>query len=146
MTVLIVSILVLDRFTKIFAEWLLPLHGSVPVIKGVFHFTLVHNTGAAFGLFKNLVLLLVLASVCVLFFLWFGMVRAHRTPHLAPYRLPLCLVFAGALGNLIDRVFLGYVIDFLDLRIWPVFNIADSAITIGAVLLAVWIFREPKSR
>jgi signal peptidase II len=140
--VLIVSILILDRVTKITAEFLLPLHGSVPVIKGFFHFTLVHNTGAAFGLFRNLVLQLVLATGFVLFFLWFSLMKAHRTPGLAAYRLPLCLVFGGALGNLVDRVFLGYVIDFLDFRIWPVFNIADSVITIGAVLLGIAMLRD----
>jgi signal peptidase II len=145
MIVVIILILVIDRVTKIAAELLLPLHGSVPVIKGAFHFTLVHNTGAAFGLFKNLVVYLAVASLCVLFLLWFSLVKAHRTPQLASYRLPLSLVFAGALGNLIDRVLFGHVIDFLDFRIWPVFNIADSAITIGAILLGISMLRDSKN-
>ncbi|MGE5308456.1 MAG: signal peptidase II [Deltaproteobacteria bacterium] len=143
MSLLIGAVLVLDRITKIAAEHALAVGQSVPVIKGVFHFTLVHNTGAAFGLFKNWVLLLALVSACVLVLLWLTLVRAGKNPHLASYRIPLSLVFGGALGNLIDRLFLGYVIDFLDLRVWPVFNIADSAITIGAVLLAILLIREP---
>lgn len=61
------------------------------------------------------------------------------------YRLALGLILAGALGNLIDRIFLGYVIDFLDFRIWPVFNLADSAITIGAILLG-WLILSPKKQ
>jgi signal peptidase II len=142
MILVIIAILVVDRVTKIAAERMLPLHGSVSVIKGFFHFTLVHNTGAAFGLFKNLVVQLAFVSICVLSFLWLGMVKAHRTPRMASYRFPLGLVFAGALGNLVDRVFLGYVIDFLDFRIWPVFNIADSAITIGAILLGIVMLKE----
>lgn len=142
MIVLIAGILILDRVTKIAVEQLLALHQSVPVIRGFFHITLVHNTGAAFGLFRNWVILLALVSVCVLSFLWVSMVKAHATPRLSAYRLPLALVFGGALGNLVDRIFRGYVIDFIDWRIWPVFNIADSAITVGAVLLAVSLIRD----
>ncbi|MBU1999204.1 MAG: signal peptidase II, partial [Candidatus Omnitrophica bacterium] len=59
-----------------------------------------------------------------------------------PDRLAFLLILAGALGNLYDRIFFGYVIDFLDLRVWPVFNVADSAITIGALLLGYSVFRE----
>ncbi len=144
MIALIVSILLLDRVTKLLAERLLSLHGSVPVIKGVFHLTLVHNTGAAFGLLKNSVALLVVVTAAVMWLLWVSLLKAHRNPRMAFYRLPLSLIFGGALGNLIDRVFLGYVIDFLDFRIWPVFNVADSAITIGAVILGISIvFNKP---
>lgn len=141
--VLIVLVLILDRLTKIAAERMLSLHDSVPVIRGIFHLSLVHNTGAAFGLFRNFVFLLVLVSVLVLFLVWRSLVKAHRLSHLSSYRLPLSLIFAGAVGNLIDRVFFGFVIDFLDFRVWPVFNIADSAITMGAILLGVSLLRDP---
>ncbi len=58
------------------------------------------------------------------------------------YSISLSFILAGALGNLIDRLFLGYVIDFLDFRIWPVFNVADSAITVGAILLGYSILKK----
>lgn len=144
MASLIVLLLALDRVTKLAAENLLALNQSVAVIRGIFHFTLVHNTGAAFGLFKNWVLFLVAGSCIVLFLLWVSLLKAHKTPHLAAYKLPLCLLFGGAMGNLIDRVFLGYVIDFIDFRVWPVFNVADSAITIGAILLAISLLKDKK--
>lgn len=142
MVLLIAGILILDRLTKVAAEHLLSLHQSLPVIPGFFHFTLVHNTGAAFGLFRNWVILLALTSAAVLLLLWVSLVKAHANPRLSSYRLPLALVFGGALGNLIDRVFRGYVIDFIDGRVWPVFNVADSAITIGAILLAVSLLKD----
>jgi signal peptidase II len=140
LALLISLILVCDRLSKIAAERALSLYESAPVIKGVFHFTLVHNTGAAFGLLKNQLVLLIATSLLAVVLMSLSLHRVRSAPPV--YRIALSLIFSGALGNLIDRVFMGYVIDFIDLRVWPVFNIADSAITIGAVLLAFSILKK----
>ncbi|HOD12509.1 MAG TPA: signal peptidase II [Candidatus Omnitrophota bacterium] len=122
-----------DRLSKLFFLNTLSLGESIPVIRNIFHFTLVHNTGIAFGLFKDQGFIFIGVSLAsVLFFSW--MLFVHPQSPL-PGRLSVVsfsLIISGAIGNLIDRLQYGFVIDFIDLRIWPVFNIADSAITIGA--------------
>ena len=134
-------ILALDQLTKFIINRLLLLHQSVPVIRGVFHLTLVHNRGAAFGILKNQVWFFILTSAFVIILIYQNLKSNAKKLSFA-YRASLILILAGAIGNLIDRLILGYVIDFLDFRIWPVFNIADSAITVGAVLLAYSILKQ----
>ncbi|MBI4706983.1 MAG: signal peptidase II [Candidatus Omnitrophica bacterium] len=136
---IVIAILSLDQVSKFLVAKNLFLDQSIPVIKGVFHLSLVHNRGAAFGLLKNQIPLFLFTSLfaVVLIFL-----ELKKKKHALIYELSLALILAGALGNLIDRAIFGYVIDFLDFRIWPVFNIADSAITIGAVLLGLSILKQ----
>lgn len=125
-------ILALDQLTKFLVCRNLGIHESIPLIKNVFHLTLVYNRGAAFGLLKNQVPLFIITSFAAIVLICVSLRDAgHKL-----YRLSLWLILSGAIGNLIDRVAFGYVIDFLDFRIWPVFNIADSAITCGAILLS----------
>jgi signal peptidase II len=141
--IVVSSIIFLDQFSKFIATKNLALNASLPVIKGIFHLTLVHNRGAAFGILKNQVPLFILTSLFAIILICFTLKNNKRTI----YAVSLSLILGGALGNLIDRVLLGYVIDFLDFRIWPVFNLADSAITIGAILLGYSIlFMENKRR
>lgn len=130
---LLAGIFVADRLTKIWAlEWLAP-RISVRVLP-FFHLTYVENTGAAFGIgfsrnafFSGLSFVL----LCVLFYLQ----RAWRDRNVW-IRYGLVLVAGGAIGNLYDRLAYGFVVDFLDFKIWPVFNVADSCVTVGACLLA----------
>lgn len=123
-----------DQVSKQFILVRLPIGESLPILPGLFHLTTVHNTGIAFGLFQNDPrLLTLLISVCVLLLLLFSW-RVVQEPLLE--RLAYGFILGGAVGNLIDRVRFGWVIDFLDLRIWPVFNVADSGITIGVILFA----------
>lgn len=146
MNLLIVApLLILDQLTKFFVSRSLGLNESVAIIRGVFHITLVHNRGAAFGILKNQLLLFIATSV-VAVGLIFASLKKHASPKVTVEKIALNLILAGALGNLIDRVRYGYVIDFLDLRIWPVFNVADSAITIGATMLVCAIFWETRAR
>ena len=135
---LALAILSIDQLTKAYFTKYLNCGQSFPLIKNFLHFTLVFNTGAAFGVLKQKTFLFVLVSISVIVFLAFGLGRKNN-----PERWALILIISGAAGNLIDRVRFGYVIDFIDLRIWPVFNIADSAITIG-VSWIVWrmLFRN----
>jgi signal peptidase II len=138
---IVAPLIILDQFSKYLVTRYLSLHQSVPVIPGIFHLTLVHNRGAAFGIMKNQVPVFIATSLFAVYLIYTSL-RKSKQKAFSLYEVSLCLILAGALGNLIDRVRVGYVIDFLDFRIWPVFNIADSAITVGAVLLAFSMLKE----
>jgi len=106
--------------------------------------TLVYNTGIAFGLFKGMGRILILIAIAICFFVFLKSRKEFDT-YLKNSRLPQSKIIAnkiavgfilgGAISNVIDRLRFGYVIDFLDFRVWPVFNFADSFITIGAAIL-----------
>jgi signal peptidase II len=131
-------ILVLDQTTKWLASSRLDLGQPVALLGDFVRLTLVHNTGAAFGLFPGsrgpfiVVSLLAIGVVLYLFL--------RETYRSIMNRVLLGCILGGAIGNLIDRVRLGWVIDFIDLGLgsarWPVFNVADSAVTLGVLLLA----------
>jgi signal peptidase II len=140
-SIIVFIILTLDQLTKFLASKNLELNNPLPVIKGVFNLTLVHNRGAAFGIFKNQFYFFILSSIAAVILIY-SVLKKNKRNNL--YTFSLSLILGGALGNLIDRIFLGYVVDFLDFRIWPVFNLADSAITLGALLLGWWIFITEK--
>ncbi len=126
----------LDRLTKVFFSKVLNVGESLPVIKKAFHFTLVHNTGIAFGLFKDNVFVFLIVPVIAAILLVYNVYYYHKFGDLdRMYIAAISLILGGAIGNLVDRIAFGYVVDFIDLRIWPVFNVADSAITIGAILI-----------
>jgi signal peptidase II len=109
------------------------------VIPGVFHITRVNNRGAAFGLFQNsggfLVAVAVLALVLMAVFVALAFFSRGRETVLESWAW--ALVIGGTLGNLYDRLRYGYVVDFLDFRVWPVFNIADTSICVGVFLIAL---------
>jgi signal peptidase II len=133
------AVIFLDQLTKFIITKSLILNQQISVIKGIFSLTLVHNRGAAFGILKNQVPLFVFTSIFAVGLIYSELKnKGNRTV----YSIALSLILAGALGNLIDRVFFGYVIDFLDFHVWPVFNVADSAITVGAVLLGVSLLKN----
>src|SRR5208283_1545451 len=135
-------VLLLDRLAKWAVASNIQLHDSVAVIPGFFHLTHVQNTGAAFGLFAEstaqwkigaLVSFSVIALIIVSALLW------KNSHALSTTTIGLSLILGGATGNLWDRMTAGRVVDFLDFYVgtyhWPAFNVADSAIVIGAVLL-----------
>jgi len=140
--VLIAALIAADQITKAVVAKSVPFYGSVSVIPGFFAISHIHNTGAIFGVFngsgsKLIAILLAAASLTAM-----GLVIVYflKTPaSQKAMRFALSLILAGALGNFIDRLFRGYVIDFLEVHVkkfyWPTFNIADSCISIGAVLL-----------
>lgn len=134
-----VIVLLLDQITKMLAlKFLLP-KGSISILP-FFNLTYVENTGSAFGLFQNANLFLLVVSLMVLFLMIKWRKDILCLGNLAKYGY--LMIFAGALGNIYDRIFLGHVVDFLDFRIWPVFNIADSAICVGAGFIALAILKE----
>jgi len=142
--IITLSILFTDQLTKLLATRNLLLNQSAPLIKGIFYLTLIHNRGAAFGILKNQIPLFIFISIFAIILIYLTL-RNNKYKEYSFYNISLALILAGALGNLIDRLRLGYVIDFLDFRIWPVFNVADSAITIGAILLG-WVILKGKSQ
>jgi signal peptidase II len=139
--IIVLAVLSLDQLTKFLATRYISPQQSLAIVKDVFHLTLVFNRGAAFGILRNQVPFFILTSLLAIVLICFNLKDA-RYGRL--YRISLALILAGAAGNLIDRIIFGHVIDFLDFRIWPVFNIADSAISIGTVMLAWCILRPAK--
>ena len=143
--IIALSVLFTDQLAKLLAARNLLLNQSVPLIKGIFHLTLIHNRGAAFGILKNHTPLFIFISILAVILISFA-IQNNKSRKYYFYNISLALILSGAMGNLIDRLRLGYVIDFLDFRIWPVFNVADSAITIGAILLGYSILRNTETR
>jgi len=130
--IIVSSVILLDQLTKFLALRFLQLNTPVPLIKNFLNLTLVHNRGAAFGFFQNQLFLFMLVSLFAIGFIFYNLKNKANSIVL---KLTLSLILGGAIGNLIDRLRFGFVVDFLDLRVWPVFNIADSVITIAALLL-----------
>ncbi|WP_248886216.1 signal peptidase II [Acidithiobacillus acidisediminis] len=143
-----VIVILLDQGVKLWLSQLWRVGQGIVVIPGILNFRLVHNTGAAFSflagaggwqrwLLIGIAILVVVVLVAILRRLKPG---AHWTA------IALALILGGALGNLIDRIRLGYVVDFIGVHwgnlYWPYFNLADSAISIGAVMLIVDAFRR----
>ena len=128
-------VIIVDRLAKYLVFSNLSQDQSIEVIPKLFNLSLVLNTGAAFGIFRNFTTFFTISSffVIVLIGVYAWYCKLKDLFLLAA----LGLILGGAISNLIDRLIFGYVIDFLDFRIWPVFNIADSCITVGSVIL-VW--------
>ena len=140
---LAIAVLVLDQFTK----WLVASNLAVnqpvypiPALSGIVGLTYVTNSGVAFGLFKEAGTFFIVIAVIVITVLVLYLRTLPKDQRLV--RLALGLQLGGAFGNLFDRLRLGYVIDFVDFKFWPIFNLADSAIVVGVVLLAVALWRE----
>ena len=135
-------VLVADQIVKAWIRDLLTLHESITVIPGFFDLTRVHNTGAAYGFLDAVdfpLKTVVLTAVATLALVGLGVYAWTLERSQSLTRTGLALVVGGAAGNLIDRVTMGYVLDFIDLyrggwHFWA-FNVADSAITIGVVLM-----------
>ena len=137
---LFLAVVLLDQLSKSLILRRMSFNQSIPVIPSVFHITLVGNTGIAFGLFKGNSALLVFVGILTLFWIY-GFIRRRQIRD-RTLLIGLGLVSGGAFGNLMDRIHYGYVIDFLDFRIWPVFNIADLCISIGTALFFVACFKK----
>jgi signal peptidase II len=134
--------LIVDQITKNLAVNYLQPVGSIPVL-GFVRLTYVENRGAAFGLLQNQTVFFVLVGVLVVG----GLIASYRyLPGFSPLlNLALGLQLGGALGNLMDRVRQGYVVDFFDLTWWPVFNVADSAIVVGVCVMAYYLVWAPRN-
>ena len=129
-----------DQLTKFLIKQNLQLNQSIPVIKNILHLTYITNTGSAFGLFKGFNWFFILFSLVVIIVIFYFINQIKNNEKMM--RISVSLVLGGTIGNLIDRIAYGAVIDFIDFRIWPVFNIADSAVTIGIIILIVLLWKN----
>ena len=129
-----------DQLTKFLIKQNLQLNQSIPVIKNILHLTYITNTGSAFGLFKGFNWFFILFSLVVIIVIFYFINQIKNNEKMM--RISVSLVLGCTIGNLIDRIAYGAVIDFIDFRIWPVFNIADSAVTIGIIILIVLLWKN----
>lgn len=138
---MILAIVIIDQITKYLAVLYLKHIDTYPLIKNVFHLTYRENTGAAFSIFRDKQIFLIVMTSIVVFILIIYLIRILRKRNLLLLKLPLAFITGGAIGNLIDRIRLNYVIDFFDFNLinYPVFNVADIFIVIGSIILAYGI-------
>ena len=145
----VVGGVVLDQITKAIVAAAIPHLTSRPVIPGFFNLTVVHNRGAIFGLGSRtsspaLTAVLMAAALAALGLVVYYFLKTPPNERLT--KVALSLILAGALGNQVDRIIRGYVVDFLDFYVrgqhWPFFNVADSCISVGAVLLIISLVRR----
>ena len=130
------AVIVLDQLTKFFAENYLV--NPISIIKNIFSLTLVHNTGAAFGILQGYKWVFIWLAVIIIGFILFYWDKIKTNTE----KTLIALIAGGIIGNFIDRVIFSYTIDFLDFHIWPAFNIADSCMTIGAIGLIMFIWKK----
>lgn len=135
----VLVITVLDQIAKFFTVAYLKDLGTIPIIENIFHLTYCENPGAGFGVFANHThLLSIVTMIIVAVAMWYVTVKRPKNKLLMT---GLTFLIGGAVGNLIDRIRLGYVVDFLDFCLidFPIFNIADCFVTVGAIIFAVYI-------
>jgi signal peptidase II len=144
----VVAIVILDQITKAVVDRTMPLHHTIPLIDGFFNFTYIRNTGAAFGIFAGSpevfrLTFLIGVSILAIGFILVMLKRLRESE--AGLAAALAFILGGAIGNLIDRIFYGEVIDFLDaywsIYHWPAFNVADSFITIGVAITLFYLIK-----
>ncbi len=140
---LIAGLLALDLASKYVVSQWIPLQHSIPVINGLFHITNVHNTGAAFSMLQGKLLLFQIFTGLAVIGLMY-MAYSMRQDRLTYYIIMVTL--AGALGNLYDRVVFGFVRDFLDVKFFAIFNVADIFIVLGMIALAARLLYLEKNK
>lgn len=137
-------LVVLDQLSKYYIQSTMLLGESIPVWEDIFHITYILNPGAAFGLMANqTIFFIMLAFVIIGAVIYFYPAICRES---CLMKLGIGLLLGGAIGNLIDRVHIGMVVDFLDFRVWPIFNIADIGIVCGAfIIMAATFLSHDKS-
>lgn len=137
--IIIAASVILDQITKMLVVNGMTLYESIPLIKNVLSFTYIHNYGAAWGMLSDhrwvFIVVTALAIIVMPIFLY-----KYRNLHWM-FGLSLSLIIGGAIGNMIDRVFLGYVVDFIQATFidFPVFNVADICVVCGAIMMFVYV-------
>lgn len=143
-----IIVIIIDQFTKYLVVQNMTLGESIPLIDGLLYFTSHRNEGAAFGILQGQMGLFYVATIIVIAIIVYFIhkeVKGNRF-----LGITLGIILGGAIGNFIDRVLLGHVVDFIDVYIFtynfPIFNIADSALVIGVILLIIYVFLEEKKQ
>ena len=146
-TIIAIVVVLLDQISKHFVCTNLKPVGSVPVIEGILNFTYVENRGAAFGILSDNRAVFMVISVVIIAVLGYIVAMFHGQSKL--FDVCLGLIVGGGIGNMVDRAFLGYVVDFIDFCafdfwVW-VFNIADSAVVVGCILAIIFVIFDKKA-
>lgn len=136
-----IILVAIDQITKYMALTKLRPIGNITFIDGVMDFTFVKNHGAAFGILNGKTWLLLILAVGICFALIYSMIKMPDKKEYKWLKATLWLIVAGAVGNVIDRLFRGYVVDFLEFTFisWPVFNVADIYVVVGTILMALLV-------
>jgi signal peptidase II len=135
---IIIAAVALDQIIKFAVVDSMALYQTIPVIQDVFHITYIHNTGAAFSMMEGMRGLLVLLPLIMIAGAVVYMFIKRKTGH--PLMMAsVALIAGGGIGNLIDRMMLGYVVDYLDFRVFPIFNLADICVCTGCGLLILYV-------
>ncbi|SES73591.1 signal peptidase II [Anaerobranca gottschalkii] len=138
---IIIITIVLDQWTKYLVSSQMILNQSIPIINNFFHITYVRNPGAAFGILAYQTTFFIIITILVVLVLGYYVFSLNKDQVLL--KVAFALQIGGAIGNFIDRIRTGYVVDFLDFKIWsPVFNVADVAIVLGVSLFALQVVTE----
>ncbi|MFC1728664.1 signal peptidase II [Nanoarchaeota archaeon] len=132
------AVVILDQILKRLAETYLTLNQTLLIFKNFFHLTLVHNQGAAFGIFQGFTGVFVWIGIVILGFILFYWDEIKTNSE----KVIIALIAGGIIGNLLDRIILGYTIDFLNFLIWPVFNLADACMTVGVIGLIYLMWKK----
>ena len=134
------AIILIDQLSKFFVRANFQLNQTIPIISNIFHLTYINNTGAGFGILKTQTLILIFVSIAVIGIIFYNFDRIKNNETLL--QILAGFVLGGTIGNLIDRLAYGHVIDFLDFQIWPIFNFADSFVTIGVIGLIIYLWKK----
>ncbi len=135
-----IAILLLDQLSKYLVIKNIPIHDSLEVIPNFFYLTHIKNSGAAFGIFQGMINIFIIVSIVAVVLII--ILRSLLEINSYLYNASLGFILGGAIGNLIDRVIMGEVTDFLHIFFWPVFNIADSFIVIGFIILIIILLKN----
>lgn len=137
--IIIAALVIFDQLTKILVAGNMLLYESIPVIPKLFSLTYIHNYGAAWGMFSEHRWVFLIITTVALIIMPIILYRYRKLHFL--FGFSLSMILAGAIGNMIDRVFLGYVVDFIEAVFidFPIFNVADICVVVGAVLMAIYL-------
>jgi len=135
--VIVILIAALDQIIKLLIINNFPLGLPHPIIENIFNITYVKNTGIAFGIFKGNNLIMIILNIVIIAMIT-ALLYSMDFDNIF-FKLSASFIIGGALGNLIDRINRGFIVDYLDLSFWPTFNLADSMIVIGGIMLAIFL-------
>lgn len=135
---IIIAAVALDQLIKYAVVNSMALYQTIPVLEDIFHITYIHNTGAAFSMMEGMRVFLILLPLIMIACAVIYMFIKRKTGH--PLMMTsVALIAGGGIGNLIDRALLGYVVDYLDFRVFPIFNLADICVCTGCGLLILYV-------
>lgn len=135
---IILAVVILDQIIKKLVVGSMALYESIPVLQDIFHITYIHNTGAAFSIMEGLRAVLILLPLVMIVAAIVFMIIKRRSAH-PMLMTSVAMIAGGGIGNLIDRIFYGYVVDYLDFRVFPIFNLADISVCVGCGLLILYV-------